>query len=306
MNTGFVRNRSFNAISSVAAGQDFIGIYIGAIEIIHNAFFNLLAMREIFPGIGNPSAERPDIGPANLVDPMDARPLDPARAKAAQDMAFCACLILFYHELSHIELCHVPFLIERLGVTEHCEVQAAPVSREHVWLYRTLENDADISGAVTSARIWRYWYDAMSPSHLEPIGWDRSWIVAAHVLYWVMELVHPARKEGVALTHPAPYFRLVSVMDVASEYGGISKHLTDDELKHDNLVPWIALQANALGRPVELVTDEAMSIQTNALLAMYRRIADRLEELQDARSQRTGRKIDRPDYPGTGWARQWR
>ncbi|HYM98205.1 MAG TPA: hypothetical protein VET25_00555 [Aestuariivirgaceae bacterium] len=86
-------------------------------------------------------------------------------------------------------------------------------------------------------------------------------------------------------------------MDVASEYGGIPASLTDDELKHDNVVPWIALQSRALGRPIELVTDEAMSTQTNALSPMYRRIADRLEELQDHRSQRTGRKIDRPDYP---------
>jgi hypothetical protein len=302
---GFINNSAFNAVATVVSGRDLIGINVGAFELIHNAFFNLLSRRDCLMSIGDPSVERENPGPANLAEPVDSKPIDPARTRAALDLAFCACLILCYHELMHIELCHIPFLAERLGVTELCEMQATPIPKNHVWLYRTLENDADISGAVSSARVWKFWYSQMNTTHLDPMGWDRTWIAAAHMLYWVMEFLHPPRQDGAALTHPAPYFRMVSVMSAVSKYGGIPKQLTDEQLKHDTLVPWIASQCSTLNRPLEAVTEEAIEKQMNALSTQYRRIAHRLEELQDARSERTGRKIDRPGYPGTGWARRW-
>jgi len=188
---GLVNNPSFNAVATVASGRDLIGLYVGSFEIIHNAFFNLLSRRDCLTSIGDASAEQADSVPANLREPVLSRPIDPTRGRAAMDLAFCACLILYYHELSHIELCHLPFLREHLGVTEYSEMQVPPLSTQHVWLYRTLEDDADISGAVTSARVWKFWYEHMDFSHLDPMGWDRTWVTAAHMLFWIMELLHP-------------------------------------------------------------------------------------------------------------------
>src|ERR1700730_6180582 len=70
---GFIHNRSFNAFASVASGRDLIGINVGAFELIHNAFFNLLSRRDSLSNIGNASVERENPGPTNLVEPVESK-----------------------------------------------------------------------------------------------------------------------------------------------------------------------------------------------------------------------------------------
>ena len=82
-------------------------------------------------------------------------PRDPVRLFAAQHLAACAYLILFAHELAHLELCHLSFLRDELGLEEHQEVTAIPLSDNEALLFRTLEWDADNSALATSLKVWR-------------------------------------------------------------------------------------------------------------------------------------------------------
>jgi len=302
----FINDRSFNAVAALANRRELIGINIGSFELVHNCFFNLLSRRDCLHEIGDGNAESSEILPTDFENPTVRRPNDPVRAKAAIDLAFCALVILYMHERSHIELCHIAFLKEQFGVAEYCEMQIASQLGTRPWLCRTLEKDADVSGAVTSARFWKCWYNSVNLTHLEPLGWARSWIIAAQMLFWIMELVHPPRNDQVVLGHSAPHFRLVSVMDAVSKYAEIPSALTEQELQHDKLIPWIATQCSALQRPFLMITDDAIAQQTHSLNATYRSIADRLEELQDARAKQKGTTIDRPGYPGSGWARPFK
>jgi hypothetical protein len=302
----YIDNKAFNSFATTESGRDIVGMYIGSLEILHNCFLNLLSSRNCLTSIGNASAERGDAKAMNLLEPFTSGPVDPIRSRAAKDLAFCASIILFYHELSHVELCHIPFLRQQLRIDEYVELNAAPLSQKQCLLLRTLENDADITGAVSSTLVWKFFYENMKLSYLDPIGWERTWITAAHMLYWVMELMNPHHTNRKKSTHPSPYFRMISVMDAVSIYGGIPMELTPEQREHDSLLPWLAPQFIARNEPLILPDSSAIEAERVSLTREYVKIADRLEELQDKRGQKSGRPIVRPDYPGRGWTRNWR
>jgi hypothetical protein len=215
---GFLDNANFNAVAAACNGKEFIGIYFGTTSLIARYAYCLLSDPDIFPSIGDPSAEaiEPQVieelrCPLGTFSFSRYLPRDPVRLLAAQHLAACAYLILFAHELAHLELCHLSFLRDELGLEEHQEVTAMPLSEDEALLFRTLEWDADNSALITSLKVWRHIFPSkLDFSAIATLGAARSWSIAAQLLFWVMDFIQPQERRGLLATHPSPHARFIN------------------------------------------------------------------------------------------------
>jgi hypothetical protein len=288
----FLNNTDFNAVATAHRDREFIGIYLGAIMLIARYAYCLLSDPEVLPQIGNVSLEsiEPSVVEA-LRAPLKPAPSgrylprDPTRLRAAQHIAMCAYMILYFHELGHIELCHLKFLRDHLGVTEYKELGYAPLSEQDALLLRTLEWDADNSGLLTSLRMWRSFCSNLDYSAISALGTPRSWFLSAQLLFWVMDFVQPRNRRSRFATHPSPEARLVNARLVATNFGFVPE-LLEGGTAEDSLIPWI--MRNKF--PSQIVDDAAdpggadvVGNELKEVQANYRTMMDGLEAYQKLR-----------------------
>ncbi len=241
---GFLDNQGFNAVATIHNSREFIGIYLGATILVARYAYCLLSDPKMLPQIGDPSVEsieprviedlRNPLGPVGTDRYL---PRDPIRLRAAQRLAMGAYMILFFHELGHIELCHLAFIRDQLGSTDYQEVTAAPLSEQEALLLRALEWDADNAALMSSLKMWRSFCSSLDYSAVGALGPARSWCLAAQLLFWVMDFVQPPNRRGLLATHPSPKARLVNARMVATSFGFVPD-LSDTE-DADSLVSWI-------------------------------------------------------------------
>lgn len=253
----------------------------------------------MFPSIGDPSAEAIEQqvieelrNPLGTFSFSRYLPRDPVRLFAAQHLAACAYLILFAHELAHLELCHLRFLRDELGLEEHQEVTAIPLSDDEALLFRTLEWDADNSALATSLKVWRHIFPSkLDFSAISTLGAARSWFIAAQLLFWVMDFVQVQERRGLSATHPSPHARFVSSLMHATHYGFVPELSNGNHMNEDSLSDWVVkngfpsqmVDDAHTGRSLDGVVQELVETKEN-----YERIMDRLASYQTARLSARG------------------
>ena len=301
--TGFLSNQRFNAVATKYQDKALIGIYIGTINFISQYAYCLLSDPNVLPKIGNPNEEsieprfieelRDSFQDVKLGNPfrdmshLRYLPRNPIRLRAAQNLAWCAYLILFYHELAHIHLCHLEFIRDELGAEEHQEITALPLSESEAILLRTLEWDADNSAFATSLKMWRLLYEAVDYSALDSLGPEVSWYVASQLLFFVMDFVQPINRRGLLSTHQSPETRKINAQIVFKQLGFDPELSSFRDIADANLVPWIVQN----GFPSSILEDaendvsfvESTKKELSEAFNHYRLIMGRLYVYQEHR-----------------------
>jgi hypothetical protein len=159
-----------------------------------------------------------------------------------------------------------------------------PLSEEQALLIRTLEWDADNSALMTALKVWRRMYASFNYSAILPLGPVRSWLIAAQLLFWVMDFIQPRRRAGMLATHPSPHARLVNVSIQAHSFGLVPDAPTGSD--QYSLLPWIIrndfpsriIAEAAANRPIDRVVQELAEARNN-----YERIMPTLVSYQAER-----------------------
>jgi hypothetical protein len=242
----FLANMSFNALAISDNTQYAIGINVGAPLLIARYAYCLMSDPAMFPNVGN--ASRENIDPyvtGRLREPYDNTksygrylPRDPTRLEAAKQLSLAAYLVLFFHELNHVELGHLDFLDDRHGMTEYREMPAVPLTPANAAVRRALEWEADLAALNRSLRVWRTLYPLFDHPALVTMTPEDSWFVAVELLFWVMDFVQPKAHAGQFATHPSPIARRVSAQEVTSMVDWVP---TMDGASP--LLPWIGRNA---------------------------------------------------------------
>lgn len=116
------------------------------------------------------------------------------------------------------------------------------------------------------------------------VGFGAFWSNRVSMLFWIMEFVQPEDRDRIYAAHPSPLVRLACVQLFCSQSASM-KVLARQEGEHDSLIPWII--RNSFSRRIgegRLPSADAISEEWKSLTGQYARIADRLEEHQEARS----------------------
>jgi len=79
----------------------------------------------------------------------------------------------FFHEPNHVELGHLDFAIDHLGLNECREINATPVEAKDAAILRALELEADLAALHRSLKVWRA---MISYSAAERTGNDIEWL----------------------------------------------------------------------------------------------------------------------------------
>ncbi len=302
---GFLANSKFNAVAMTREGNEFVGIYYGAEVLIARYAYCLFSDPDMFTSIGNPAAEaakpklieelRRPLGMHSL-SPQDI-PNDPVRFLAAQHLASCAYLILFMHEVAHLELCHLQLLKDNLGFAEIQEVTAAPLSIEEALLFRTLEWDADNAALMTALKVWRNSFPSkLDFSAIAPLGAAGSWFVAAQLLFWVMDFVQPLERRGLLATHPSPDARFVNAIVHAKKF--VPELGDESRVSELSLSFWVAKN----GFPSQTLEDARQSKGYSTTVEQlaevhdnYKKIMEQLACYQNVRLTKRG--VVPPTFP---------
>jgi hypothetical protein len=288
----FLDNASFNAIAVADGTGAAIGVYLGATVTLARYAYCLLADPSMLVAIGDPSKEElePSVIEA-LRKPNDPLaqgrylPRDPARLRAAQHLALGTYLILFFHELAHVELCHLDLLRAEFGVAEHREIASPPWSEADASLLRALEWDADNAALGASLDMWRQLYAGLDYSVLEPLGPVISWYLAAQLLFWVMDFMQPAIGDDRLATHLTPEARMVNARLVAARLEADFDPRTENE--DTQLIPWVVRNRFPSKHVAAVVAGgasiDALVEQLVAARTRYRALVPALERFQKPR-----------------------
>jgi hypothetical protein len=251
----FLADMAFNAVAT-REGVDFaIGINIGAPLLIARYAYCLMSDPAMFPQIGDPTREEVDpyvVGtlrtPHVPADFGRYLPRDPTRRQAAKQLSLAAYLVLFFHELNHIELGHLGLLNDRFGATHYTEIAAVPMSATECAARRALEWEADLAALDRSLRVWRTLHPMFDDPAIRALTPEESWFFAAELLFWIIDFVQPTERVGALTTHPSPVARRVNLSHVTSKADWVPTMDGDES----PLLPWIvrnAFPARALADP---------------------------------------------------------
>jgi hypothetical protein len=238
----FLANLTFNAVATSEGPRYAIGINIGAALLIARYAYCLMSDPVMFPNVGDPSREEVDpYVVASLREPLGTKsygryqPRDPTRLEAAKQLSLAAYLVLFFHELNHVELGHLDFVSNQLGVTEYRELPAVPLTTDNAAVRRALELEADMAALYRSLRVWRTLYPLFDHPALATMTPEDSWFLAVELLFWIMDFVQPKAHVGLLATHPSPIARRMNTQEVTSTADWVA---TMDDTSP--LIPWIA------------------------------------------------------------------
>lgn len=237
----FLADMTFNAVAISDGTRYAIGINIGAAVLIARYAYCLMSDPTMFPNIGDPSGEEVDPYVIEcLRNPLRAKsygrylPRNPTRLEAAKQLSLAAYLMLFFHELNHVELGHLDLAKDRFGVTEYREITAVPISTEEAAARRALELEADMAALYRSLQVWRTMYALFDQPALAAVTPEDSWFHAVELLFWIMDFVQPDSHVGRLATHPSPMARRLNVLDVTSAVDWVPT-MNDPS----PLIPWI-------------------------------------------------------------------
>lgn len=233
---GLVDNISINAIAISEGCNEIIGINVGVALIIPMIFNWLLSHPDIFIDIGDPTREMaPEPFNIELLTKQRPwgsiekdeiklfQPRDPVRAHHAFWMSTVAWNFLFFHELAHINRCHIDYLSRCLRLSRRMtswhEFRRLKTEKESR-LRQVLEIDADgVAGKVIAGgprltgleRMKRLAFGATGGSEAS-WNWQRVykiWLQCIALLFQIMAITDSeANVNNPLRTHPHPDVRM--------------------------------------------------------------------------------------------------
>lgn len=290
----------FNAMASAGSGVDFIAMYLGAFHRLTLYAYQVFADPSVHPHVGDPSVERSEaeviqqLRRGNVFDIGLLRymPRDPTRQNAAERVAECACLLLFFHELGHVRGCHLALLAEELGVTEYQEFSGAPITEEGSLLMRALELEADSVAVANSLSMWRHLAASTGRHVVEGLGATQTWVMGAELLFYAMSFAHQQWRPDTRASHPSIATRYFNLRFYRGQNGQEDVELASIvEARGFYLAEWV--HRHKLTSPLlDYFTESdsaASTVVADEWSELHREIErrwDRLEGLQRARFER--------------------
>ena len=169
---GFVDNATLNAAADIREGVGIIGVCYGTVLLTLDFFRRLLSHPMNFQRIGNPASETISRHHAELILPNHTKimqnrkasgypkipktPNDPIRLAFYEAAAHIACDFVVCHELAHIALGHVGYLLTKLGMPYLVELGLDATSsgdRNRKLTRQIMELDADAGAAALSLNV---------------------------------------------------------------------------------------------------------------------------------------------------------
>jgi hypothetical protein len=311
---GFIDSAELNAVATVNAGHDIVGLNIGLSFYLWAYFSTLLADPDIFPMIGDPSKERinPDRKKA-FQNPIEsdhsicttARPPNCSiRAHVVAMLLTCAHDFICFHELAHLELCHLDLLRSEFAVSDYVELPLGAISDEEGRMRQGLELQADTGAALTSLVFWRDVLSSKPIETLHSLDADYLWAISVYSVIFILERARYIRGNKPSITHPTPLQRFVNIFAAVSNENNFRQHGT------------VPLQESAHGAPFKEVMNwwlEQGLIGTRETvfdgkpfdLKVFLKEADELEKmtLSDHHNEML-EKFQRRRGPPVGWVRR--
>ncbi|MGD0464708.1 MAG: hypothetical protein ABSB74_19660 [Tepidisphaeraceae bacterium] len=234
----------FNPNPNVWCG--FIGIYTGAVTLVYDVFYRMLAHPEIFPTIGDASAEsvRPPFATEGIYSSYatllksrarseraiaNVLPKDGRRRTYAERLARIALDFFITHELSHITYGHCQYstarglslLMERRKTSQKLPPLVSQALEFHADASAALETwKLHLEGPTNQQRIIRGTLEngARLVVTEELLMFD--WVVAVFVMFWMLgQITDP--NALLTESHPPPSERVMAAM--ADVYGWLKK-----------------------------------------------------------------------------------
>jgi hypothetical protein len=238
-----VDEASINAVSFCDGTHEFVGIHAGLGLLLPTIYSWLLSHPTVFPDVGDATREKTpprfDHGmlrrsgrfseiPESVWNDYVSGPLDPVRAWYAISSSIVAMDFLLWHELAHLNRCHIPYLSSMRaksdGPSSWREVNPR-LQSEEVKLRNILEADADgvatrvLAGAPIVNGLEKARFAALGDAEVKGLSWDWSyacvlWMRAVAILFHLLAIVED--DQGIsdpARTHPHPDIRLQLVVN---------------------------------------------------------------------------------------------
>jgi hypothetical protein len=287
----------------------FIAVYAGAVKLIYDVFYRMLAHPHILPNLGDSSAEsirQPFCAEGiynnyqqllNSRKPHEKRmesvlPIDPRRMAYAERLAQSAVDFFIFHELSHVTYGHCEYLNTQ-GLSLLMEIGRGRKKIDPI-TSQALEFHADSSAAFET---WKHCFE--SPTSDERIGRAKleqnnrivipeelsmfDWVFTIFVMFWIMG----QQTDPVSLStepHPPPSVRVLAAM--ASARGWFNKTVTKDRQERFDTVRVESFQAAcdalntlAAGRFIPHLDEYLRVHASGAVIEHYRKISRRMQSI---------------------------
>jgi len=255
---------------------DFIGINIGVVFTLLDAFGRILAHPDCFPEVGNRSLEDPALAlsPELSTDLFGSGrpPCSPkcqVRKYFAGELAQVALDFLFFHEVTHLRNGHLEYLRELHPVPTLIEIVAIDDTDVAV-LRQTLEFDADSGGSVqtlneafrmkdrlrtTGSDTSREAREALLSAYSDPVAATHTVLYAVYLLFRLFD-DHTLNIESPR-SHPQPLVRMGWIAPTI--YEGFRRHPNYGYSANDFalVTPQVLIQAETdygrvRGQPVDV------------------------------------------------------
>jgi hypothetical protein len=194
----------FNAVTTCVKGQEYIGIFAGAIDFLFRCFWSFMADPETLTQLGDAKKEAASTTPwsdcISINDPDKARiPRDTMRRDAGALLALNAAHFLLRHEFTHLFRGHQILLNEEFSHSEFLELPTLPLTKDENRVRRALELDADhgaaavlLEGLIKASRSGNLPYlDALGPEKV----WALCIAMVFHIL-WTFEVANHRDGKG--------------------------------------------------------------------------------------------------------------
>jgi len=217
----WVENLSFNALVTSRFGVDCLGMFAGVPLRIYNYFYCFLSDPLVLPSIVTSTEESRDTKALDglrrqQLSALSKAPRGQLRRDAAMHLAWNATMFVFFHELAHLEACHLRLLRESHGLNEFLELPVSPVSNDESHLRLLLEMDADQLAANNLSLVWRSKWDNGELDALAPLGLKLSWSISLSMLFMLMDNLLSFHAPLGNKTHPSPMARLIYIATLAT------------------------------------------------------------------------------------------
>ncbi len=222
----YVSNSSLNAFAFQREKHEFVGLFVGAVLYIYDAFMVLLSHPEVLSDIGNPHLETTSddrIAEYLKRNPTghfaEIGPKDTIRQQVARYLAFNVTNFIFGHEVGHIVDAHLFYLKKHFGMdwwTEYSDLHLSMTAIKNTG--HLLEFGADRHGVRISLNTWGRLCEGGTISSIkDPNLYLRVWAFSLGVIFRLFDRHTRDVNEYDRSSHPRPDLRYYQAIVFGTE-----------------------------------------------------------------------------------------